>query len=175
MTRSKAEIIRRPNRLKAKVSGTEHAGPGKLAPELVAQAEAVVTEYSSNYPAHAQVALARLLAASAAVMQNPRSCREQIARLRAEAREIMGQGETFGYVLLSRFARSLYEICEGWESLSPQQATLVQAHTDAMAIIIHSRIAGDGGAVGRELMKSLMVARTKFASSQAGVTDASRS
>ena len=163
----KAEIIRRPNRLKAKVSGSEHVGGGAFAGELLVQAQDVVAEFAQKYPDQAEIDVSQLLGTAAAAMASPKDCREQIERLRVDAREIMGQGETFGFMLLSRFGRSLYDISEGLESLSEQRIALIQAHVDAMALIVRAKIIGDGGAVGRELLRSLAVAKAKFAASAA--------
>ena len=159
----KAQIIRKPNRLKAKVSGSEHAEPGSVARELIARAHEVVVEYSEKYPAQAEIDLSRLLGAASAVMLAPEDCGERINRLRREAAEIMGQAETFGYVLLTRFARSLYDTSAGVTSVSADRAAFLQAHIDAIQLIIRSKITGDGGDIGKELIRSLVLAKAKFA------------
>ena len=161
----KVEIIRRPNRLKAKVSGSELGGVGTIASEVVDRAPQIVAEYSERYPEQAEIDISRLAAAASAVMLSPEGCGERIERLRREAREIMGQGETFGYLLLTRFARSLYDFCGGIETLTEQQAQVVQAHVEAMTLVVLAKVTGDGGAVGRELLRSLAVAQAKFAAS----------
>lgn len=159
----KAEIIKRPNRLKAKVCGSEHVAGGTFAGELLVQAQDVVAEFAEKYAEQADIDISKLLAAASAVMMSPNACGERIERLRLDAREIMGQAETFGFLLLGQFARSLYDMCEGVECLSQQQSALIQAHIDAMALIVRSRIVGDGGAIGRELLRSLALAKMKFA------------
>ena len=158
----KAEIIRHPNRLKVKVVGSEHMAAA-FAPELIDQAAQVVAEFSEKYPDQADIDLSRLLAAASAVVGNPRSCADEVARMRLEAREIMGQGETFGFLLLSRFARSLYDLTNALHSVSPQLLELLQVHLDAMTIIVRNKIRGDGGDIGGELLKSLALAQAKFA------------
>ena len=156
-----AEIIRRPNRLKAKVSS---GGTGAVvAQELVAQAQQVVADLSARYPAQAELDLSKLCAAAAGLVGSPEQCSANIRRVRLEAREIMGQGETFGYMLLSRFGRLLYDFCAGLETVSASQRHVIQAHIDAMTLVLRHKVSGDGGAVGRELLLSLVKAKAKFA------------
>lgn len=163
---SRVTFIHRPNRLKAKVCGSESGGPGMVAPELLSQAEAVVARYSADYPAQAEADLSQLAAALAAALAAPAECAAEIRRLRSAAREIMGQAETFGYPLLTRFARSLYDFCDGMSAISDKQGAVLQAHVDAIGLILRGRMSGDGGRVGAELAQSLAIAGSRFAAAQ---------
>jgi hypothetical protein len=161
----KVEIITRPNRLKAKVSGGTGGATGTIAAELAANAQDALQKYAKKYPEQADIDLTRLIAAATAVKATKGESGGALGQLRREAAEIMGQGETFGFVLLTRFARSLYDFCGGLNSVSSQQAEFLQAHIDAITLIIRGRITGQGGEVGQELIRSLALAARKLAAS----------
>ena len=159
----KAQIIVRPNRLKAKVAGSDHGGQAAVATELIDQAAQVIADYAQKYPAQADIDLTRLLEAAAEVVGNSHSCAEQVQRLRREALEIMGQAETFGFVLMTLFAHSLYDLSQDWTALNARRAELLQVHLVAISLIVRQRIMGDGGDIGRELVHTLAAAKAKFA------------
>ena len=79
--------------------------------------------------------------------------------------ELRGQGGTFGYPLISEVSKMLYD-CTVEGCLEDDQAlSIVQHHVDAMRAVLRSKIAGDGGAIGKELVLGLKktIQKTKAA------------
>lgn len=82
--------------------------------------------------------------------------------LRKKAHDIKGQAGSFGYLIATDVARSLVRvvipILDEFERRNHRPfalRTLLSAHVDALKLISHQRIKGDGGAEGRELLSEL--------------------
>ena len=74
------------------------------------------------------------------------------------AHELRGQGGTFGYSLITVFGKMLFEVTGEGRVEDGNAVGIVKAHIDAMRAVIREKVAGDGGKVGRKLLKSLEVA-----------------
>jgi hypothetical protein len=83
------------------------------------------------------------------------------------AHELRGQGGTFGYPLITIFAKSLYEVTKPPCPQDDAMLEIVKAHIDTMRAVIREDIEGDGGDIGQQLFKSLKLATAKY-SKQAG-------
>jgi hypothetical protein len=73
-----------------------------------------------------------------------------LAELNNVAHELRGQGETFGYPLVTDKHREFYK-----------------AHIDAINVVMTNKVKGDGGEVGQSLLKDLEAARKKYADAYA--------
>jgi len=82
------------------------------------------------------------------------------------AHELRGQGGTFGYPLITVFAKSLYDVTKPPCSQDDNMLEIVKAHIDAMRAVMREKIEGDGGEVGQALFKMLKQAITKYAPKQ---------
>lgn len=76
--------------------------------------------------------------------------------------ELRGQGGVFGYMLISVVADSLHLIASSILAVPKDALDLLRTHLDLMKAIIREEIAGDGGALGPELMESLHHANVSF-------------
>lgn len=90
--------------------------------------------------------------------------------LRKKAHDVKGQAGSFGYRLATDVAHSLVRaltpILEDFERRHDRPLALrilLSAHIDALKLISHQRIKGDGGAEGRELLGELEARRARFA------------
>ena len=83
------------------------------------------------------------------------------------AHELRGQGGTFGYPLITVFAKSLYELTKPPCREDDASLEIVKAHIDAMRAVIREKIGGDGGEVGQMLFKALKMAIAKFSGTPA--------
>ncbi len=79
------------------------------------------------------------------------------------AHELRGQGGTFGYPLITVFAKSLYDVTKPPCSNDDAMLEIVKAHIDAMRAVMREQIEGDGGEIGQALFKSLKLAVAKHA------------
>jgi len=77
------------------------------------------------------------------------------------AHELRGQGGTFGYPLITLFAKSLYESTKEPRKEDDAALEIAKAHIDTMRAVIREEIEGDGGDLGQQLYKSLKMAIAK--------------
>ena len=86
---------------------------------------------------------------------------DHLAEVNRIAHELRGQGGTFGYPLLTLFAKSLYETTAYPCREDDANLEICRAHLDTLRAVIREKIEGDGG-VGRQLMMVLNQAIQKF-------------
>jgi hypothetical protein len=77
------------------------------------------------------------------------------------AHELRGQGGTFGYPLITTFAKSLYESTGNSCRLDDNAMEIIKAHIDSMRAVIRDKIAGDGGDIGIALLSGLTQAKDR--------------
>ncbi|MEQ9444814.1 MAG: response regulator, partial [Rhodospirillaceae bacterium] len=77
------------------------------------------------------------------------------------AHELRGQGGTFGYPLITLFAKSLYEATKMPRKEDDAALDIAKVHIDTMRAVIREDIQGDGGEIGQQLYKSLKLAIAK--------------
>lgn len=156
-------MIHRKNRLKAKAGGRPGGGPGRIDPKLMARAQGSVASMQIPFEDQAADELQRLRA-SAEKLRRLQGAERQaaIAQVRRIVHDLRGSGRTFNYDLLTRFADSCFKLVDRRETLTEAQVAVVVAHVDAMVAVMHNKIRGDGGAVGRELTKVLQIAIGRF-------------
>ena len=66
-----------------------------------------------------------------------------------------GQGDSFGYDLVSRISASLCDFLCGISVADDEDMRVIKAHVDALGLVITHRVPGNGGEMGRELIGSL--------------------
>jgi hypothetical protein len=71
------------------------------------------------------------------------------------AHNIKGQGSSFGYPLVTRIGDSLCTLVRQERDFSDADLDVVQAHLDALRLILIKEIKGDGGEVGAKLVARL--------------------
>ncbi len=157
-TPSDVWYFRLPNTLRDKVGGSGVKGPLELPKNLLEEAESTLQRQSLDFADWAKNYLTKLSKVTEAALLNPTNRRSHFQEMNMVAHELRGQGGTFGYPLITVFAKSLYEATLPGCPEDDGTLSVVKAHTDAMRAVIRDRIAGDGGEIGRELLKSLKYA-----------------
>jgi chemotaxis protein histidine kinase CheA len=165
--RVRVRFYRVRNNLRAKASGggaPDGGGGGTLAKEALERAEAEFKKMAEDYPDWVGKYIKQLnQELLGAKEKSPEQRTPFFARINQVAHELKGQGGTFGYPLISTFGKSLFELTSAREgSISENQMNIAKSHVDAMQAVIKGRVAGDGGAVGAELVKSLNDAIAKY-------------
>lgn len=95
--------------------------------------------------------------------QDPTRAREPVERLHHAAHEMRGQGGMFGYPLVTLFAKSLHEAtAPEIDAVDDNRCRLLKAHVDAIRAVAAGKIGGDGGSVGRSLLRTLHEAKRKY-------------
>ncbi len=77
------------------------------------------------------------------------------AELAKTAMQIKASAGMFGYGLLSRVAANFLAILEESSSMNKDMLRLVEAHYDAVSLIIHRDMKGEGDASGKLLFQEL--------------------
>ena len=90
------------------------------------------------------------------------------------AHEMRGQGGTFGYPLVTQVARSLFDLTLHNLDRSDACCDLIEEHLRILKAVVRDKIKGDGGIVGRELLRELQRANGKFLRNSSGLQYVSR-
>jgi CheY-like chemotaxis protein len=72
------------------------------------------------------------------------------------ALELRGQGGTFGYPLVSQIGKMLFDATVEGCRTDDTGVAIVRAHIDSMRAVLKDKVSGDGGEVGRAVIKGLM-------------------
>lgn len=150
--------FRVPNRLKEKVAGLDPSVLGELPLDLLQEAEAELERTALEFAHWALEYLAKLSTLCTEALVRPTRRGAQFEEINLLALELRGQGGTFGYPLITEFAKMLYDATGAGRREDDAAIEIVKAHVDAMRAVLREGISGDGGAVGRELQASLKMA-----------------
>jgi DNA-binding response OmpR family regulator len=152
--------FRLPNGLKDKVAGIGGAGgPGGAIPmDILEEAEASLGRAALDFAKWALDYLDKLSRLCQDALDDAARRSKHFGEINLLAHELRGQGGTFGYPLISVFGKMLYDVTFGKCRDDEQAVEVVKAHIDAMRAVLREKIAGDGGEVGRQLIKSLEAA-----------------
>lgn len=142
------QIVNPPNALRKKV------GTGGVDPSAVKKAEKVFDALRPEFEANARDDVAKLAAASAALMANPHDIKRR-QEVYAIAHELRGQGGSYGYPLVTKFGDQLCRYLDATDMLDARGLVIVKAAADAIAVVINSAVVGDGGETGRKLGEML--------------------
>jgi CheY-like chemotaxis protein len=155
-------LFKLPNLLKQKM-GLEHMRePFELPKELLAEAEQTLEREARGFLDWAKQYLDQLSTQIASAKEDQTNRGAHLAEVNRIAHELRGQGGTFGYPLITLFAKSLYEATEYPCREDDANLEICRAHLDTLRAVIREKIEGDGGAIGRQLLMSLNQAITKY-------------
>ena len=151
-------IIQPPNLLRAKI-GTD-AGPDL--DQIVAQAEAALGDMKEEY----EVWIRDYLTSIGKALEDARASEppdpDAIERIRKTSHEIKGQGETFGYPLLTQAGHMLHHFIERDALNAARHLPLVAAHIDFMNLVVKNGVHDMGGLEEAQLLSALEAATKKF-------------
>jgi hypothetical protein len=96
-----------------------------------------------------------------------------IQALYAIAHNIKGQGSSFGFPLMTRLGDSLCRLTRFKRPFPDSDLNVIQAHLDAMRLVLAQGIRGDGGELGNKLAQRLeaMVTEVMGPGTEAGAGD----
>ncbi len=159
-------LFRLTNRLKKKITKMRKPDdtPGFLAPEAIAEADALITELCEDCPAAMNKHFKALVAAWTKMRDMPDGAerKEQAQDMFTVAHEIKDISALCGYDLVSYFAESLRDFVAGTELKLEAQRVIIQAHIDALNVVLKQGIKTDGGAQAEELKKMVKIAIDKY-------------
>lgn len=118
---------------------------------VLARAQAAVADLAKNYASSTLVDLDRCAAFLKTAREDGGARAAAIKDLYGIAHNIKGQGSSFGYPLVTRIGHSLCTLVRQERTFSDGDLGIVQAHLDALRLILAKDIKGDGGDVGAKL------------------------
>jgi hypothetical protein len=122
---------------------------------VLARAQAAVADLAKSYGANTIADLDRCAALLKTAQANAESRAGSIKQLYGIAHNIKGQGSSFGYPLVTRIGHSLCTLVRQERAFTDSDLGVVQAHLDALRLILVKEIKGEGGEVGAKLAARL--------------------
>jgi len=115
-------------------------GPTGIDGAMLAAAEAAAAEMAVEFPAWAATDVQRMRAAAAElrVAEFP----EAVQPIITVAHDLKGQGGSFGYPLVTLVAGSLCRLLERRTRFEPKTLAAIDAHLDALGVILAQRLSG---------------------------------
>lgn len=160
----KVEFIDNPNPLRAKAK----VRAGTDAAEMIARAEESVRKLGDEFESIFAESVTALASAMAEVRQTGMARERGLIRMRRLLHDLRGQAGTFGYPLVSQVGDSACKFIDLSEDFGETEVEVIRMHVDALKAINQSRIKGDGGAIGQELMSGLRKVILKYNAGGAG-------
>jgi hypothetical protein len=161
----RVEMYKLANRLKAKLGfGPKDDKAGYLAPEAIAEAEALIKSLCEN----SQETISKCLVDLEETwnkMQTMEAGTDRAAvshQVFTLAHEIKDIGSMCGYKLVAYFAESLRDYIEQTQLNLKAQKIIIQAHIDAMKTAHHKNLREDGGPAADELKAIVKIAIDKY-------------
>ena len=155
--KSKVEFIDNPNPLRAKVK-VKGGDPS----EMLAKAEQSIQKLGDEFETIFGDSVAALVAAMADVRQGGMTRERALIAVRRLLHDLRGQAGTFGYPLVSHIGDSACKFIDLSEDFGPTETDVLAMHIDALKAIRQTKIKGDGGVIGRELMDGLRKVILKY-------------
>ena len=122
----------------------------------LARAEAAVADLAKSYVGWASADVENCGAHLAAARAGEGAARlDAIQALHSVAHNIKGQGSSFGFPLMTRIGNSLCRLTRNRRAAGDADLTAIQAHLDAMGLVLAQGIRGDGGPLGEKLAQRL--------------------
>ena len=150
--RSDVQFIKPPNNMmKAKIGD----GRVKLDSEAIQRAEARIKKSGRNFPMWAQGDLDGIDQALAAARKYPDQQEECIMQIFRRSMELKALGGSFGYDLISQVGDSLKKYTESRSEANPRDVEIIDAHVNAIRVVLAKDIRGEGGELGRAIVDSL--------------------
>lgn len=160
-TQAKVWIFRLPNKLKAKL-GAE-VDEGIIDPKLLKAAEKHLKDMADDYTDWVKENLASIQFNIEQLEGGPKNPWKYVQNIHNVSHELRGQGETFGYDLVTVFAESLCNFTEAKNiDIDDKLIDLIKAHIRGVQTVVREDIKGNGGKLGKELVATLDEAKEKF-------------
>jgi len=151
-----------PNYLKQKMGSNAMRQPFTLPDDVLVSAEQQLKREADGFVDWCRRYLERLSQQVTNAKDNPPERALIFEDINLIAHELRGQGGTFGYPLITVFAKSLYELTKPPCRQDDPFLEIVKAHIDTMRAVIREKIEGDGGDIGQALFKALKLAINKY-------------
>ena len=122
---------------------------------VLARAQAAVADLAKTYAPNTVADLDRCTALLKAAREDTNTRAASVKDLYGIAHNIKGQGSSFGYPLVTRIGHSLCTLVRQERAFSDADLGVMQAHLDALRLILAKDIKGEGGETGAKLAARL--------------------
>jgi hypothetical protein len=122
---------------------------------VLARAQAAVADLAKTYAPNTVADLDRCAALLKAAREDANARTTSVKGLYGIAHNIKGQGSSFGYPLVTRIGHSLCTLVRQERDFSDADLGVMQAHLDALRLILTKDIKGEGGETGAKLAARL--------------------
>lgn len=154
-------LFKLPNGLKEKMGSNAMRQEFIVPDEILAEAEAALQREAAGFIHWAKKYLDNLSKEVVEAKTRSGDRQQNFDEINIIAHELRGQGGTFGYPLITLFAKSLYEATKLPRKEDDIALEIAKIHIDTMRAVIREDIEGDGGEIGQQLFKSLKLAIAK--------------
>ncbi len=154
-------IFKLPNYLKEKMGSNAMRQEFIVPDDILAQAESALKREAAGFIHWAKQYLDNLSKEVVEAKTLSTDRHQHFDEINIIAHELRGQGGTFGYPLITLFAKSLYEATKLPRKEDDAALDIAKVHIDTMRAVIREDIQGDGGEIGQQLFKSLKLAIAK--------------
>lgn len=148
----KARFINPPHSLGKAIVGT---GPARIDKDMLERAEAAISGLQEDFPNWAGDYIEEMRKALAVAQADISTLPEQLPRIFTQVMDLKGLAGSYGFPMLSEIGDLLKKYTEGRDSMTSRDLTIVEAHIDAMHVVLRDQIKGDGGDVGRAVVAHL--------------------
>ena len=118
-------------------------------------AEAAVADLAKSYVSWASADVEKCAEHLAAARAATDARAAAVQDLYAVTHNIKGQGSSFGFPLMTRIGNSLCRLTRAKRPFADADLNIIQAHLDAMRLVLAQNIRGDGGPLGAKLSEKL--------------------
>jgi chemotaxis protein histidine kinase CheA len=122
---------------------------------VLARAQAAVADLARTYVPTTLADVDRCAEFLKTARETPERRGDAVRDLYGIAHNIKGQGSSFGYQLVTRIGHSLCTLVRQERPFSEADLGVIQAHLDALRLILTKDIKGEGGEVGAKLASRL--------------------
>jgi len=142
--------------------GADQKEPGQLQDGVLEAAELELTAMETDYADWVRGTVDKLNQAHLALRQNPKNHWKYFKIINELAHDLRGEGQTFGYPLVTDFGKSLFEYTR--MNIQPDEKflDLLHAHIESIQVIIREKIKGTGGEIGKTIVATLDAAKRKW-------------
>jgi hypothetical protein len=151
--------LRLQNVLRNKASGgtIEPRVKGELPLDLIEEAERQLEESTLEFKSGVIEYLSKLSRFCTEALTETGSRHQYFSNIQTLAMRLRGQGTTFGYPLISTIATMLYQVTGKGCAEDDKAVKVAEHHIESMRAVIREETIGDGGEVGRQLVRELQM------------------
>jgi chemotaxis protein histidine kinase CheA len=135
MAAQRAQFIRPPNTLKAKVGSTN----GKIDEEAIARAEQALTQLQDQFSDWIEEEIALLMEARNQLKASGPSD-DAVDNVYRHTHDLKGLGTTYNFPMVTRIAGSLCRLIDQLPERSKLPVSIIDSHVNAIRAIVHEKI-----------------------------------